>query len=115
MKVLITENQKFFLQKTIQKLINHYLEKIRKESEEWGMDEMSEIKQVDSVDKIVVSSIDISKKLKVYIDIYISYPYYYFDDLISEIEARISMHIPNIELIENEIKDERKFGPGIDW
>lgn len=116
MKYLITESQLTKLHTPIQRAIDIALKNIKEESEDWSMDMMGEIKQVDSVDKIKVSGIEISKKLKVYIDIYISYPYYYFDDLISEIEARISpVFGPNIELIENEIKDERSWGPGINW
>jgi hypothetical protein len=53
--------------------------------------------------------------LKVYVDIYVNYPRINFEELLNEIEARISDHFPNVEIIENEIIDERKFGPGIDW
>jgi hypothetical protein len=38
-----------------------------------------------------------------------------FDNLINEIEARMQEWIPNIELYVEDIIDDRKFGPGIDW
>jgi hypothetical protein len=116
MRFLITETQKQSIETIIQDLIDSEFESIRMESEDWDMDMMSELKQVDSVDKIKVSNVDTLEGLKVYVDIYISYPYYDFDELLNEIEARISLsYFPNIEIIENEIKDERTSGIGIDW
>jgi hypothetical protein len=38
-----------------------------------------------------------------------------FDNLITEIEARMEDWIPNIELYIEDIVDNREFGPGIDW
>ena len=116
MRFLITETQKQSIETIIQDLIDSEFESIKMESEDWDMDMMSELKQVDSVDKIKVSNVDTSEGLKVYVDIYISYPHYDFDELLNEIEARISMsYFPNIKIIENEIKDERTSGIGIDW
>jgi hypothetical protein len=116
MRFLITETQKQSIETAIQDLIDSEFESIRMESEDWDMDMMSELKQVDSVDKIKVSNVDTSEGLKVYVDIYISYPCYDFDELLNEIESRISMsYFPNIKIIENEIKDERTSGIGIDW
>jgi hypothetical protein len=116
MKFLITETQKQSIEIIIQDLIDSEFESIKIESEEWDMDMMSELKQVDSVDKIKVSNVDTLEGLKVYVDIYISQPTYDFDELLNEIESRISLsYFPNIEIIENEIKDERSWGPGIDW
>jgi divalent metal cation (Fe/Co/Zn/Cd) transporter len=115
MKYLITESQLKKLHNPIQRAIDIALKNIKEESEDWGMDAISEINQVQSVDKIKVSNIDISERLEVYVDIYINNTTHYFDDLINEIEARISEHFPNVEVIENEVIDERKFGPGIDW
>jgi len=116
MRFLITETQKQSIETAIQDLIDSEFESIRMESEDWDMDMMSELKQVDSVDKIKVSNVDTLEGLKVYVDIYISYPCYDFDELLNEIEARISLsYFPNIKIIENEIKDERTSGIGIDW
>jgi diaminopimelate decarboxylase len=115
MKYLITESQLKKLHNPIQRAIDITFQKIKEESEDWGMDDIDAISQVDSVDKIKISNIDMSGGLKVYVDIYVNYPRINFEELLDEIEARISEHFPNVEIIENEIKDERKFGPGIDW
>ena len=74
MRFLITETQKQSIETAIQDLIDSEFESIRMESEDWDMDMMSELKQVDSVDKIKVSNVDTLEGLKVYVDIYISYP-----------------------------------------
>jgi hypothetical protein len=115
MKYLITESQLKKLYNPIQRAIDITFQKIKEESEDWGMDDIDAISQVDSVDKIKISNIDMSGGLKVYVDIYVNYPRINFEELLNEIEARISDHFPNVEIIENEIIDERKFGPGIDW
>jgi diaminopimelate decarboxylase len=115
MKYLITESQLQKLHNPIQRAIDITFQKIKEESEDWGMDDIDAISQVDSVDKIKISNIDMSGGLKVYVDIYVNYPRINFEELLDEIEARISEHFPNVEIIENEVIDGRKFGPGIDW
>jgi len=115
MKYLITESQLKKLHTPIQRAIDITFQKIKEESEDWGMDDIDAISQVDSVDKIKISNIDTSEGFKVYVDIYVNYPRINFEELLDEIEARISEHFPKIEVIENEVIDGRKFGPGIDW
>jgi hypothetical protein len=115
MKYLITESQLKKLHSPIQRAIDITFQKIKEESEDWGMDDIDAISQVDSVDKIKISNIDTSEGFKVYVDIYVNYPRINFEELLDEIEARISEHFPKIEVIENEVIDGRKFGPGIDW
>ena len=115
MKYLITESQLKKLHTPIQRAIDITFQKIKEESEDWGMDDIDAISQVDSVDKIKISNIDTSEGFKVYVDIYVNYPRINFEELLDEIEARISEHFPKIEVIENEVIDGRKFGHGIDW
>jgi len=59
--------------------------------------------------------ITLSGKIKVYIDIYKSQNRSDFDNIKDEIQYRLEDLLPNIELEINDIIDERKFGPGIDW
>jgi hypothetical protein len=82
---------------------------------------MDELDEINSVNKIVVN--DVAKKdyihftdgVLVLVTIHKNSRRNDFDNLISEIEARMSDWIPNIELYVNEIIDDREFGPGIDW
>ncbi len=103
------------MDKIIQDLINSELESIQIESEDWGMGEMDEIDEVQSVDKIVVDRVVTINKIKVYVNIYKNSNRYDFDNLRAEIQYRLERWLPNIELYIEDIIDDRKFGPGIDW
>lgn len=115
MRFIITESQKKQIDKIIQELINSELESIQIESEDWGMGEMDEIDEVQSVDKIVVDRVVTINKIKVYVNIYKNSNRYDFDNLRAEIQYRLERWLPNIELYIEDIIDDRKFGPGIDW
>ena len=115
MKYIVTESQVKTLQDQIQGLIDSTLDTIRKESDEWGMGEMDELDEVSSVDKIVVNYVDKTVFIMVSVTIHKNSKREDFDNLINEIEARMQDWIPNIELYIENIIDDRKFGPGIDW
>ena len=115
MKYVITESQSKSFQEMIQRLIDNTFETIKQESEDWGMDEMDAIHEVQSVDKIVVDRVVTINKIKVYVNIYKNSNRYDFDNLRAEIQYRLEDWIPNIELYIEDIIDDRKFGPGIDW
>ena len=115
MKYIVGENQVEKMKKLVQRLINSQLDAIREESEEWGMGEMDELHELESIDKIKINYITLSGKIKVYIDIYKSQNRSDFDNIKDEIQYRLEDLLPNIELEINDIIDERKFGSGIDW
>jgi hypothetical protein len=115
MRFIITESQKKQIDEIIQDLINSELESIQIESEDWGMGEMDEIDEVQSVDKIVVDRVVTINKIKVYVNIHKNSNRYDFDNLRAEIQYRLERWFPNIELYIEDIIDDREFGPGIDW
>ena len=115
MKYIIDQKQLEITKNLIQGLINSKLDSLREESEEWGMGEMDELHEVQSVDKIEVVNVVMSGKIKVLINIYRTQLRDDFDNITEEIEYRLEDLLPNIELEINDIIDERKFGPGIDW
>jgi hypothetical protein len=115
MKYIITESQSKLLQPTIQSLIDSELDSLRTESEDWGMEDMDAIHEVQSVDKIVIDRIVTVSKIKVYVNIYTNSNRNDFDNLRAEIQYRIEDWLPNIELYIENIIDDREFGPGIDW
>ena len=115
MKYIIDQKQLEKTKNLIQGLINSKLDSLREESEEWGMGEMDELHEVQSVDKIEVVDVIMSGKIKVLINIYRTQLRDDFDNITEEIEYRLEDLLPNIELEINDIIDERKFGPGIDW
>ena len=115
MKYIVTESQVKSLQPRIQKLIDSELDSIRTDSEDWGMEEMDAIHEVQSVDKIVVDRVVTINKIKVYVNIYRNSNRNDFDNLRAEIQYKLEDWFPNIELYIENIIDDRKFGPGIDW
>ena len=115
MKYIIDEKQLEITKNLIQGLINSKLDSLREESEEWGLGEMDELHEVQSVDKIEVVDVVMSGKIKVLINIYRTQLRDDFDNITEEIEYRLEDLLPNIEIEINDIIDERKFGPGIDW
>jgi hypothetical protein len=115
MKYVINQKQLEKTKNLIQGLINSKLDSLREESEEWGMGEMDELHEVESVDKIEVVDVVMSGKIKVLINIYRNQLRHDFDNITEEIEYRLEDLLPNVELEINDIIDERKFGPGIDW
>ncbi len=115
MKYIVTESQVKSLQPRIQKLIDSELDSIRTDSEDWGMEDMDAIHEVQSVDKIVIDRVVTVSKIKVYVNIYRNSNRNDFDNLRAEIQYKLEDWFPNIELYIEDIIDDRKFGPGIDW
>ena len=115
MKFIITESQAKSLHNVIQGVINSTLDIIKEESEDWGMGEMDELDEVSSVNKIVVNDVVKTDGILVSVTIHKNSKREDFDNLIEEIGARASEWLPNIELYIENIIDDRKFGPGIDW
>lgn len=114
MKFIITESQGKSIDNMIQRMIDSTLDIIKEESDDWGMGEMDELDEVSSVDKIVVNNVVKTDGILVSVTIHKNSKREDFDNLIEEINARISEWIPNIELFIENIIDDREFGPGID-
>lgn len=116
MKFVISETQLNKMYNLIQGIIDKELLRIRRESEDWGLGEMDELDEIESIDKIIVKNIDSNgKNIKVYVDIHRNSNRYDFDNVLRELEFMLGSFIPDIKLIENDIIDTRTSGPGIDW
>jgi len=99
----------------VQEFVDDTLHDIRVESEEWGLGEMDDLDEIESIDKIVVNNIVNDDIPKIYVDIYKNSNRYDFDKTIASITYGIQKYIPNVIVVLNKIIDERTFGPGIDW
>lgn len=89
---------------TIQKVLDSELNSIREESNEWGLGEMHEIEQIESVKKIEIDRIVPYMGTKVYIKIYSTKDEDYdYQDLRAELQYRINDWFPNVELYIDEI------------
>jgi hypothetical protein len=103
MKYIITENQIDKLQNHIQNLIDGELTNLREESQEWGLGEMDDIYELNSIDTIVIDSIVTNLGISVYLNIYVNSEREDFNNIRSEIQYRISEWIPNVKLFINNI------------
>jgi hypothetical protein len=105
MKFIITEHKIEKLRPFIQTQINYELNSIREESEDWGLGEMDELNEIDSINRIEIDRIESDSGIKVYVNIYQNYDYdrddYY--NSISSIEYNLDSWFPNISIILNEI------------
>ena len=105
MKFIITENKIEKLKTHIQSQINSELNNLREESEDWGLGEMDELYEIDSINRIEVDRIDSESGIKVYVNIYQNGDYdrddYY--NVISSIEYGLENWLPNMSIILNEI------------
>jgi len=103
MKIIITENKIEKLKNHIQTFIDYALNSIRKQSEDWGLGEMDELYEIDSIDKIVVDRIVTFERLKIYIDIYQNKKRDEYDNTMAEIQYTLKDIFPNIVIHLNEI------------
>ena len=103
MKYLITENQKDKLVNVFNTLLNNLLDNMKDESEDWGLGEMSELEELNSVDHISVDRIVTFNGLKVYVDFHVNKEMDDWENVWSEIQYRINQHIPHAKIIINDI------------
>jgi hypothetical protein len=103
MKVEINDKQLEKVHKITQGLIDSELNSLREESEEWGLGEMDELDEINSVDKIIINRISPFQGISVYINIYTNTGREEYDNVRGEIQYRISEWFPNIKLFINEI------------
>ena len=103
------------LESITQKMIDKWLENIRAESEDWGLGEMDELDEVDSIEKLVLNNLTMENPPVAYIDLYKNSQRHDFDNSLINLEYHLKEYIPGIKVIFNNIIDTRKFGPGIDW
>jgi hypothetical protein len=105
MKFIITKDKIDKLRPLIQSQINSELNSIREESEDWGLGEMDELNEIDSINRIEVDRIDSDSGIMVYVNIYQNEDYNRdeYDNVISSIEYGLNSWLPNISIILNEI------------
>lgn len=107
MKFIINEINLEKLKNVIQNHINDILNSIRRDADdEWGLGEMDEIYEIESIDRIEVTRVDFEGGIKVYIDLYNNRDREEYSNTIGTLEYMLNEHIPNIELIlENVIQE----------
>ena len=101
----------------IQNLINTGLDSLKQEAdEEWGLGEMDEIHELQSINKLVLDKLEVvDGKILGYVDIYSNNRREVFDNVLGGVEYKIHDWFPNLELIENEIVKDWSMGFGTEW
>ena len=104
MKIIITESKVGQLKSLVQEIIDDELNYLRQEAdEEWGLGEMDEINEVESVDKIVVDEIDTTDGITIYVNVYINSDREEFDIIFPMIEYTIEQWMANSKIYINKI------------
>jgi len=102
-KYIIKDNQLQVLGNHIQSLIDSSLNSIREDSEEWGLGEMDELDEIESIDRITIDRIVPYTGTNVFIDIHSNTDREDFNNIRAEIQYRLEQWIPNVKLFLNEI------------
>jgi len=89
----------------IQNLIDTSLESLRQEAdEEWGLGEMDEIHELESINKLVLDKLEVKDgKVFAYVDVYSNNRREVFETILGGVAHKIEDWFPNVEIIENEI------------
>jgi hypothetical protein len=103
MKYIITENQVEKLHSIIQNLIDSELIGLKEESEEWGLGEMDDIDEINSIDRIEIDRVVPHLGTKVYINIHSNSDRDDFQNIRAELQYRVDQWFPNIKLFINDI------------
>jgi hypothetical protein len=112
----IMDGVDFYTEEFLQELINYYFEQIKEESEDWGLGEMSELNEVNAVNKLTITNIVKGHRIQVWADIHTNTNRWNFDYLLSEIRYRLQDDWDKkIVLFEGETWFEGTFGTGVDW
>lgn len=107
----ITESK---IEDGIQFMIDGVVENLQDESFEFGLGEMDELNEINSIDKVKVTNFIKDEIPVLYVDFYVNSNRRNFDIVIGSIEYEVGKYIPKVQIIAN-IIDTRTFGPGIDW
>lgn len=103
MKYILNPSQINNLKNFVQKFIDSELDTIKNESDDWGLDMISELYMLRSVDKIVVDGVNVEQGINIYVTIHTLRSHKKFDEddynsLIDEISARLSNQLPNSDI-----------------
>lgn len=120
MKIVISESQyqkliESNVEKNLQRIIDSSLETIRNSTDEMGLGEMDELNEINSVDEIKLTNFVIDKVSVIHVDLYVNSARYDFDNIIAQMEYKVGRFFGDVEIIVDNIIDNRTFGPGIDW
>ena len=86
--------------KAIEKLINRTLKQLRVDAEEFGLGEMDELQEIESIVKIDVEDIKLSKPPVLYLTIYVNGDRSDYNTVLGVIKYDLRKFIPNIKIVD---------------
>ena len=112
---VVNEGKDDALKKSIQKMIDNTITELREESEDWGLGEMDELDELNSIERIEIDRVVDFTRMVIYVNIFVNSQRRDFDNVMSTINYYVQRYIPNSFVQVDDIIDNRTFGPGIDW
>ncbi len=112
---VVNEGKDDALKKSIQKVIDNTITELREESEDWGLGEMDELDELNSIERIEIDRVVDFTRMVIYVNIFVNSQRRDFDNVMSTINYQIQRYIPNSFVQVDDIIDNRTFGPGIDF
>ena len=117
-KQIVSEDTKHNqrLVSAVQKIVDDSLGEIRTESEDWGLGEMDELNEIESINSIVVK--DVYKKngkLRIPVTLHTNTQRYEFDNVMGVINHNVKKVLGKSWVVIDEVVNDSRFGPGIDW
>jgi hypothetical protein len=99
MRIIITESKIGELKTLAQEILDDELNNLRQMADlEWGLGEMDEINEVESVEKIIVDDIKTTDGISIYVNVYIKSDREDFDIIFPMIEYIIEQWMPNADV-----------------
>jgi hypothetical protein len=96
MKIIITESKIEKFKTLSQEILDDELNNLRQMADdEWGLGEMAEIDEVESVEEIVVDDINTTDGISIYVNVYVKSDREDFDIIFPMIEYIIEKWMPN--------------------
>lgn len=118
MKYLITESQKIKIKSKIESFLNQKLSELKKDIEEDDDYFTLDYEAIEALDKIEISDYhydSYEKKMKILVRLFTQTNKVYFDDVLEELQHSLKKFIGDCKLIEEDLINTSKIGPGIDW
>ena len=112
---VVNEGKDDALKKSIQQMIDNTITELRVESEDWGLGEMDELDELNSIERIEIDRVVDFTRMVIYVNIFVNSQRRDFDNVMSTINYQIQRYIPNSFVQVDDIIDNRTFGPGIDF
>ena len=99
----------------IQNIVDQSINKIQGYTTDMGLGEMDELEEIESIDRVKVVDFVNDEVPVLYVDFHVNSNRRDFDLVMSELQYEVGKYIPKVQLILNDIVDNRTFGPGIDF